>query len=327
MADICGILKGVYTGEQITLTDERKLQSLRPNRNFARAEFMALWDKISIKTIYEVRFDTEKLIADSVRLINAKLNIRDRVYEIVAGELESTTKEELEQGDAFRARSRGAVQVGFNPKTEALYDIVGEMERRTHLTRRTLTHILKRLDPSKFVLLQKNPEVFIARCSTFINEVKATLILNNIVYHKTEQRHDAKTVFANDSTVLNQAELLKKHIYDYLSTDAETERNFVKALEASDEVTVYAKLPKSFYVTTPIANYSPDWAIVFDQEKVRHIYFVAETKGSDSDTDLREIERLKIHCANEHFKTISGQEVKFSTISSFDRLMDMVQLK
>ena len=89
---------------------------------------------------------------------------------------------------------------------------------------------------------------------------------------------------------------------------------------------MYAKLPKSFYITTPVANYSPDWAIVFDKDKVRHIYFVAETKGSDSEMDLRGIEKLKIHCAEQHFKTISGGVVKFSKVSSYAKLLEVVQI-
>lgn len=121
--------------------------------------------------------------------------------------------------------------------------------------------------------------------------------------------------------------MLKKHIYDFLTTDSKIESEFAKALENSTEVVVYAKLPKSFYVSTPIANYSPDWAIVFDSEKVKHIYFVTETKGSDSDLELREIERLKIHCASEHFKAISGNDVRFDVVSSYEKLMEVVHLK
>jgi type III restriction enzyme len=176
-------------------------------------------------------------------------------------------------------------------------------------------------------LLRKNPEEFIAKCCKLINEVKASLIINNIVYHKIEERHDAKTVFTNDKSAIRNSELLKKHIYDYLTSDSKIESNFAKALENSIEVVVYAKLPKSFYISTPIANYSPDWAIVFDKDKVRYIYFVAETKGSDSDMDLREIEKLKLHCAEKHFDTISGGAVKFSKVSSYDKLLEIVQLK
>ncbi len=168
---------------------------------------------------------------------------------------------------------------------------------------------------------------FGALAGKLINEAKASLIINNIVYHKTEERHDARTVFTNDKFALRKSELLKKHIYDFLTSDSKIESDFAQALENNTEVVVYAKLPKSFSVSTPVANYNPDWAIVFDKDKVRHIYFVAETKGSDSDMDLREIERLKIHCAAEHFKEISGAEVRFEKVSSYEKLMDIVQLR
>jgi type III restriction enzyme len=147
------------------------------------------------------------------------------------------------------------------------------------------------------------------------------------VYHKTEERHDSKTVFTNTKSVIRQSEFLKKHIYDYLTTDSKTENTFAKQLEDATEVTVYAKLPKSFYVTTPIANYSPDWAIVFDKEQVRHIYFVAETKGSESDMELREIEKLKLHCASKHFQEISGVEVHFAKISTYEKLLEIVDVR
>ena len=146
------------------------------------------------------------------------------------------------------------------------------------------------------------------------------------MYHKTDAQYDAKTVFTNDKYALRNSELLKKHIYDYLTSDSKIESDFAQAMENSTEVVVYAKLPKSFYISTPIGNYSPDWAIVLDKDKVRHIYFVAETKGSESDLELREIEKLKIHCAEKHFETIGGGVVKFSTVSSYDKLLDIVQL-
>ncbi len=209
--------------------------------------------------------------------------------------------------------------------SNTVYDIVGEIEVQTNLTRRTIVEILKKIKQEKFLLIRKNPEEFIGKCSKLINEVKASLIINNIVYHKTEERHDAKTVFTNDKFALRKSDLLKKHIYDFLTSDSMIESDFATALENSTEVVVYAKLPKSFYVSTPVANYSPDWAIVFDKDKVRYIYFVAETKGSDSDMELREIEKLKIHCATEHFKEISGAEVKFKQVASYDSLRNMLE--
>lgn len=321
------LLKSIYTGEAFKPEDERQTIILNPNANFKKKEFQALWEKINLKTIYEVRFDTEKLINDSKTLINAQLHIGDRTYEVKTGELQDGTKEQMQEGTLVKEIERGRYEKLKNDLyTNAVYDIVGEIEVLTHLTRRTIVAILKAIKEEKFLLLRKNPEEFIAKCSKLINEVKASLIINNIVYHKTEERHDARTVFTNDKFALRNSELLKKHIYDYLTSDSKIESDFANALENSALVVVYAKLPKNFYVSTPVANYSPDWAIVLDKDKVRHIYFVAESKGSDSDMDLREIEKLKIHCATEHFKEISGYEVRFEKVSSYEKLMDIIKL-
>lgn len=321
------LLKAIYTGGTLQPEDERQTIILNTNTNFKKKEFQELWDKINLKTIYEVKFDTDKLINDSKILINAQLHIGDRAYEVKTGELQDGSKEQMKEGSLIKESKRQYLKLNNDLYTNTAYDIVGEIEVLTHLTRRTIVAILKAINEEKFLLLRKNPEEFIAKCSKLINEVKASLIINNIVYHKIDETHDAKTVFTNDKSALRNSDLLKKHIYDYLTSDSKVESDFAKVLENSTEVVVYAKLPKSFYISTPVANYSPDWAIVFDKEKVRHIYFVSETKGSDSDLDLREIEKLKIHCAAEHFKEISGNEVKFDRVSSYEKLMEIVQLK
>jgi type III restriction enzyme len=326
-ASIGKLLKTVYTGEAFKPENEREKIAVTTNNNFKKKEFQELWKKINLKTIYEVQFDTEKLIADSSALINDQLNIADRSYEVKTGELQDGTKKEMEDGSLMKEGKRQYLKLKNDLYTNTVYDIVGEIETHTNLTRKTIVSILKAIDPDKFKLIKKNPEEFIIKCAKLINEVKASLIINNIVYHKSEERHDAKTVFTNDKSAIRKTDLLKKHIYDFLTSDSKIESEFAKALENSTKVVVYAKLPKSFYVSTPVANYSPDWAIVFDKDKVRHIYFVAETKGSDSDLDLREIEKLKIHCAGEHFKEISGNEVRFERVSSYEKLMEIVQLK
>ncbi|WP_276496944.1 type III restriction-modification system endonuclease [Pontibacter litorisediminis] len=319
------LLRSVYAEVAFKPEDERQTIMLGPNHNLRKKEFQELWQKINLKTVYEVRFDTEKLILDSKRKIDVQLHIADRAYEIKTGEQRYGTKEQLQQGTLLQEESRQSLRVQDTAPTGALYDLVGEIEALTHLTRSTIVAILKAISEEKFLLLRKNPEAFIAGCSRLINEAKASLIINNIIYHKTEHRYDASTVFTNDRQVLRSTEPLKKHIYDYLITESNIETAFAKALESSTEVVVYAKLPKSFYISTPVANYTPDWAIVLDQGEERHIYFIAETKGSDSDLQVREIERLKLHCADEHFKLISGQEVKFERVSSYDKMMSIIQ--
>ena len=325
--DITKLLKSIYTGDGITIENDRNNVEVVVNSNFHKKEFQDLWNRINIKSIYEVKFDTDKLIEDSKNRINKDLHIADRSYEVKEGVLEQTTKQKIENNEAIQVTSRATKKLDTDVYTNTVYDIIGEMVNATNLKRTTIVTILKKINPNQFYLIRKNPEEFIAKCSKLINETKASLIINNIVYHKTEDRYDAKTVFTNSKESLRQTEILKKHIYDYLISDSKVEREFASALEASEEVTVYAKLPKGFYITTPVAKYSPDWAIVFDKDKVRQIYFVAETKGTDDTNNLRGIENLKIHCAEEHFATISNCEVKFAAVSSYEKMMDIVQLK
>ena len=321
------LLQSVYNGEGITPENDRDIIPLTVNKNFAKKEFQELWKKISLKTVYEVKFDTDKLIELSTIRINADLHISDRKYEIKTGEMREVSKEDLKEGTAISVTKTDSKKLSADLYTQVAYDIVGEIEALTNLKRSTIVAILKKIKENQFLLLRKNPEEFIAKCAKLINETKASLIIDKITYHKTEECFDAKTVFTNAKNVLRTDEILKKHIYDFLETDSKIEREFTKNLEQATEVIVYAKLPKGFYIATPVANYSPDWAIVLDTEKVKHIYFVAETKGSENENDLRGIEQLKIHCAQEHFKTISNGEVKFDVITTYAKLLDIAQLK
>ena len=325
--EVTELLRSVYTGNTLIATDERQTIVLRTNANFKKKEFQALWNKINFKSIYEVKFDTPKLIEQSTILINAQLNIADRVYEVRTGTLAEGTQQEMKQGNLFQEDQKEYNKLKTNRYTDTVYDIVGEIEAKTHLTRRTIVDILKAIKKEKFLLLQKNPEEFIAKSARLINEAKASLVINNIVYHKTDERHDAKTIFTNDKNALRNTEQLKKHIYDFIETDSKEEKKFVHAMDKTVEIIVYAKLPRSFSIPTPVGNFSPDWAIVFDKDKVRHIYFVVETKGTMSGLELREIEKLKIHCASEHYKAISGHEVIFGQAKNYDTLMEIVRLK
>ncbi|MGM0947135.1 MAG: type III restriction-modification system endonuclease [Bacteroidota bacterium] len=322
--DIVKLLKTVYSGEALKPENDRGTVTVGVNKNFFREEFRALWDRINVRSIYEVQFDTEKLIRDSKIRINKDLYVSDRTYEVKTGEYVGGEKADLDEGKAFEDQKRRQGKITGTIETSATYDLVGEIVQQTNLTRKTVVEILKSIEPLKFAMFHKNPEEFILKCGTLINEVKASLIINNIVYHKTEERYDAATVFTNDKQALRQSEKLQKHIYDFLISDSKTEAEFAKNLELSTAVTIYAKLPQSFYITTPVARFSPDWAIVFDKAQTKHVYFVAETKGSESEMELKQIEQLKIHCADEHFKAISGAEVKFAKVASYERLLEII---
>jgi type III restriction enzyme len=326
-AAVCGLLSGITTGELPKIDNERNKQTLTPNKNFYKTEFQTLWSKINLKTVYEVHFNSDKLIEDAVIHINADLTISERYYEVKSGEMAESTKTELEHNEGIKQTGRSVKKLNTELYSDTRYDIVGEIVTLTNLTRRTVAGILSHIHESKFILIGKNPEEFIAKCSTIINEVKSQLIVNHISYHKTDERFDAATVFGNDSRAVLQSEILKRHIYDYLITDSNIEKEFAKQLDTAEEVMVYAKLPKSFFITTPVGKYSPDWAIVFNQKKVRYVYFIAETKGTESELNLRGVEKLKKHCAEVHFSQISNDEVKYHVVKNYEGMLDLVGVK
>ena len=120
---------------------------------------------------------------------------------------------------------------------------------------------------------------------------------------------------------LSRAQEAARHIFNYIVVDSQTEREFAKALEASDKVAVYAKLPSGFSIPTPVGQYNPDWAIAFESGSVKHVYFIAETKGSDSENTLREIEQQKINCAQVFFSKLADENVKYGVLQTYEDLL------
>ena len=209
------------------------------------------------------------------------------------------------------------------------YDLIGKIAEGTVLTRRTVSAILQGIRVDKLYMFRNNPEEFISKVIRLINEQKATMIVEHISYDTIEGEYDSSIFTAEKATQsFDKAFLAKKAIQDYVFTDGyaekSVERRFAEDLDAADEVCVYAKLPRGFHIPTPVGNYSPDWAIAFYEGTVKHIYFVAETKGSMSSMQLRLIEESKIHCAREHFKAISNGNVVYDVVDSYQTLLERV---
>lgn len=126
-------------------------------------------------------------------------------------------------------------------------------------------------------------------------------------------------------TITNKNSLpVEKNLYNYLVYDSEVEKAFGEDLDKNSDVSVYVKLPNGFYINTPVGHYNPDWAIAFNEGSVKHVYFVAETKGSMSSLQLKPIEQAKINCAREHFKTISSDSVQYDVVDNYQALLDKV---
>jgi type III restriction enzyme len=326
------LVEKIYTEGITPLVENSRaenIKELKTNENFKKKEFKELWEKINMKTSYYVDFDTDELIRNCINVLDKDLRVSDLTYQIKVGEMESISSiEELEKGESFVVKESEMSKDYSKITTKLKYDLIGKLVDETKLTRNAIVKILKGIKPNTFYLFRKNPEEFILKASRIINEQKATMIIKHITYNPIDQVFDENIFTSNNlkGTLGKDTIDVKKHIYDYVVTDSKLEMEFAKELDASKEVCVYAKLPKGFFIPTPVGNYNPDWAIVFNEGKVRHIYFIAETKGALDSLKIRtdDIENAKIHCAREHFKKISSDTVKYDAVGSYEMLMEKV---
>lgn len=327
-APIFALVDSVYSDAQMPKPENefKNGHYLLPNDNFQKKEFRELWNRINQKAAYTVHFDSSELIKKCVAELNSKLRVVKMQYTIQrGGQNAETTFDELKKGDAFNLESTAVENISASAHSAVKYDLLSKITESTKLTRQTAAAILVKIEPSVFEQFGTNPEDFIVKASTLINEQKATIIVEHLAYDPIEERYDT-AIFTQDKTkrVLG-GDALKKHIYDFAATDSQIEREFVKNLDTSEDVVVYAKLPRGFAIPTPVGDYNPDWAISFKEGVVKHVYFVAETKGSLSTMDLREIEKSKIDCARKFFKKITFDKVKYDVVDSYGKLMQIVK--
>ena len=295
---------------------------------FAKREFQALWQQINRKTYYEVDFETEDLIRKAIAGLNESLHVTAIHIAITSGKLEQIhSKEELEAGQAMQVGTTRNVKVNEAVASGVRYDLLGELVQRTGLKRSTIAAILQRIKPETFGMYRTNPEEFIIRAGNIINERKASAVIEHIAYHKMDQQYEADIFSEQELRGRIGIDALPstKSLYDLVVVDSQgVEKRFAEELEQQEIVEVYTKLPRGFYISTPMGRYNPDWAIAFREGSVKHIYFVAETKGSEDVTQLREVEQNKIECARRHFASISDSTVKFDVVSSYSSLYNKV---
>ena len=293
----------------------------------AMPEFKALWSKINSKSVYVVDFDTDELIRKSIDSLDDKLRVSKIYFRVESGAMDTIkSKEELVAGASFAKEESTSYGVTITANSNVKYDLIGKLVDETGLTRKAVIAILQGIQPHVFNQFKDNPEEFIVKVAALINDEKATAIIEHITYDVLDE-HYGMDVFT-DPTIKGKlgvnAMKAKKHLYDHIVYDSSNERDFATDLDTNTDVAVYVKLPDGFYISTPVGHYNPDWAIAFYEGKVKHIYFVAETKGSMSSMQLRLIEESKIHCAREHFKAISNGNVVYDVVDSYKSLLEKV---
>lgn len=327
---IIAILDSVYNPALLVPEDTRKNNvTLSLNdKQAASKEFKELWFRINHKAVYAVDFDTDELINKAIAALDTHLKVAKVTYTIKTGSIEEIqSKAKLAAGSSFVMESHSTEDAQISLNKSVKYDLIGKLVEETSLTRKTIVAILKGILPSTFNQFKDNPEEFIIKAGNMINEEKATAVVHHITYNVLDETYDMKEIFA-DAQIKGKLDVnavrTKKHLYDYVVYDSAKEKEFAEELDTSKEVAVYVKLPNSFFIPTPIGHYNPDWAIAFYEGKVKHIYFIAETKGSMSTLQLRGIEDAKIQCARKHFEALNSDNIKYDVVTGYKDLMEIV---
>lgn len=299
----------------------------KPNENFAKKEFQDLWSKIKVKTVYEVDFNSEELVKKCVSAIDSSLEVRKVTARIVTGIQSSTLSKDALKSGLGLTKTASQIEKTGSILGSIKYDLLSEVVIGTRITRKTTSKILSKIKADKFAMFKQNPEDFINGVVRIINEQKAATLIDNVTYTKTDQSYtdDVFTINHLQGSLQENILAVQKHVYDYIKTDSKIERSFAENLDLNDnKVLVYAKLPRGFKIPTPVGNYSPDWAIVFDSKDVKHIYFIAETKGSMQTLELKAVEKQKIDYARKHFKSLEHAEITYDVVDNYESLMEKV---
>ena len=292
------------------------------NANFSRKEFQDLWKLINHKYVYTVHYDSKELIDHAIRSIDANLFVSELRYVMTVGDQEGV--------DSFGGEQTTTKSMTTVCTSTVTYDLVGDIAKRSSLTRKTAAAILRGIRPKKLAMFRGNPEEFITKVSRLIKDEKATIIVEHIQYDKLMETYDSD-IFTKEkrSQDIGKAYRATKSIQDYVFTDGisddNNEKKFARSLDQATEVCVYAKLPRGFQIPTPVGNYSPDWAIAFNKGTVKHVFFIAETKGNISSMELRPIETAKIRCAKALFNNLSGADVRYDCVDNYDQLLTVMK--
>lgn len=328
-ADVIGIIDSIYDSKAMQPENARSnnVELQVDDEKLNSKEFKALWSKINAKSVYVVDFDTDELIKKSIASLDSKLRVAKIYFKVETGAMDTIkSKEDLMAGASFVKEESGSYGVRVAANSNVKYDLIGKLVDETGLTRKAIIAILQGIQPFVFDQFKDNPEEFITKAAQLINDQKATAIVEHITYDVLDEQYG--TDIFTDPTIKGKlgvnAMRAKKHLYDHIVYDSTNERDFATDLDTNSDVAVYVKLPDGFYISTPVGHYNPDWAIAFYEGSVKHIYFVAETKGSMNSMQLRLVEESKIHCAREHFKAISGDNVVYDVVDSYSSLMEKV---
>lgn len=296
---------GVKFEGRIKNTRDRRTINLR-KEYFLDEKFLSLWNHIKHKTTYQVNFCSNSLIENASRGIKAMPPIQQPRIRA------ERTKISITESGIEGQFAGGQVET-VESLVPDIPDMIGYIQRRTNLTRKTILKILKQSTRLSDVLI--NPQEFLDQAVHIILLNLQNLMIDGIKYQKVSgavydmllfEAKEIESFIENMYAVTNP----EKTITDYIIYESGVEEEFARDCENSDQVEFFIRLPDWFVIQTPIGTYNPDWALIFKNDK--RLYFVAETKDvkNEETENLRRYELLKIQCGKAHFEELENVEYK-----------------
>lgn len=277
-------------------------------------DFTDLWDKIKYKTIYQLNFDSKKLIENCVKAIS---KMEEIVTNPVIGRWVDVHIKQKGILTSDPKRIRSLIRDDYDNKK--LPEILRYMETYTGLKRRSIADILIESKTIDFFYI--NPQDYMQKVVQIINEQKRRMLVDGIKYEKIGDYEFYNQDLFKDLELIGylKSNIVEstKSVYSHIIYDSSIERTFAERMQNDDDVKLFAKLPSWFKVETPLGDYNPDWAILLDKNGEEKLYFVVETKGSTLFEDLRLVESSKIECGRKHFESLNTGIV-FETADNYD---------
>lgn len=311
----CGV---AFTGR---IKNKQSRTAIKYRKGFeADPRFLEVWENLKKKTTYKVDYHTGDLISLAAKAVK-------ELPVIHAPSIRSTKIQINMSGEGVETAYAGDKIESYGSYTWKIPDVLGYIQSKTELTRSTIAEILTQSDRMGDILI--NPQLFLDLSIQAIKRVLHGLMIDGIKYQKIGGSQYEMTLFEAQELEIylndfsHQVKDPSKTIYEeYIPLDSGVENMFAQDCESSEQVKFYFKLPNWFKIPTPIGNYNPDWALVFEGD--RKIYFVAETKDTGtSSVDLYKLsadEQMKIKCGKAHFNEFD--ELEYRVVNKVGQLMN-----
>lgn len=320
-AQIISVIKQVAGKLEIKRNDDKQIVKVH-KEVFLSDDFRLLWDSVKYKTTYSVQFDSEKLVKACIKNISERLVISRTKL------IYTTTRLNINQGGIEKLNDGETSYDTVKQEVTLLPDIVTYLQNETKLTRKSIVNILQGCSNLKY--FKVNPQKFIEGCIDIINEQMRLHIVDGIVYKKIgEHEYYSQELFQNEELVgylkTNMRESTKSP-FEYVVYDSNIESELAKEFEKNSNIKVYVKLPGWFKIETPLGNYNPDWAVLFESNDEEKLFFVVESKGTMSMEFLRPSEIGKIECGKRHFRELSensGQQISLEYVRNIEDFVNV----